>query len=201
MKLSVQKLTLLIATICLMACTVSETGMESAPQAIIKSPSDQRDYQTFYLDNGLQVIAISDPTLEVAGASLSVGVGSYQNPESIAGLAHYLEHMLFLGTEKYPEANSFQAFVQKNAGFSNAYTATDHTNYFFQIGEGAIDEALDRFSDYFKSPTFDRTYSDKEKHAVDSEWSMGRTQDGRIINRLRGVTANPSHPAQKNGRW
>lgn len=192
----------MVALVSVAACAPSATqpGLgeeQSSAQNIRKSPNDEREYRSITLPNELQVVLISDTSIEVSGASLSVGVGSYQNPPEIPGLAHYLEHMLFLGTEKYPEPNSFQTFVQQNAGFSNAYTATDHTNYFFQIGEGAFAEALDRYSDYFKSPTFDREYSDKERHAVDSEWSMGRKQDGRIINRLRGVTADPANPASR----
>ncbi|UTF59043.1 insulinase family protein [Gilvimarinus sp. DA14] len=185
------------------ACTPADTqpGSDTSPAAeasgIRKSPNDTRQYRTLSLQNELQVVLVSDPSVEVSGASLSVGVGSYQNPDQIPGLAHYLEHMLFLGTEKYPEPNSFQTFVQQNAGFSNAYTASTHTNYFFQVAEAAYDEALDRYSDYFKAPTFDRQYSNKERHAVDSEWSMGREQDGRIINRLRGLTANPAHPSSR----
>lgn len=189
---------LILATCCVLVisgCTVSDGFSEKTAPEIIKSPNDHRVYESLVLDNQLEVVVISDPRLEIAGASLSVGIGSYYNPETIPGLAHYLEHMLFLGTEKYPEPNGFQTYVQQHAGFSNAYTATDHTNYFFQVGAGALEEALDRFSDYFKAPSFHKEYSDKEKHAVDSEWSMGRTQDARIINRLRGVTANPSHPA------
>lgn len=189
---------LILATCCalvLTGCTTGGSSSEQSTTAIIKSPNDHRVYDSLVLDNQLEVVVISDPRLEMAGASLSVGIGSYYNPETIPGLAHYLEHMLFLGTEKYPEPNGFQTFVQQHAGFSNAYTATDHTNYFFQIGAGGLEEALDRFSDYFKAPSFHKEYSDKEKHAIDSEWSMGRTQDSRIINRLRGLTANPEHPA------
>lgn len=193
-----QCLAMLLWLVLAMACTTSvDEPATSAFEVLAKSPNDKRQYSTFTLPNDLQVVLISDPTLEVSGASLSVGVGSFANPKEFPGLAHYLEHMLFLGTEKYPEANSFQTFVQENGGFSNAYTATDHTNFFFQIGEGALVEALDRYSDYFKSPTFDKNYSDKERNAVDSEWSMGKSDDARIINRLRGVTANPEHPAQR----
>jgi len=166
-------------------------------RAIITSPNDARAYRSLTLENGLEVLLITDENLESAGASLSVAVGSFHNPPALPGLAHYLEHMLFLGTDNFPEPNSFQQFVEKNAGFSNAYTASDHTNYYFQVSDTVLEEALLRFSDYFKSPTFDEVYSDKERHAVDSEWSMGRTQDGRIINRLRGLTANGEHPSQQ----
>ncbi|WP_049723052.1 insulinase family protein [Gilvimarinus polysaccharolyticus] len=181
----------------LVACESSPHQEEKPPLAseIISSPNDSREYRAVTLANNLEVLLISDITIESGGASLSIGVGSYQNPKEIPGLAHYLEHMLFLGTKKYPEPNGFQRFVEQNAGSSNAYTATDHTNYFFQVSAEVLPEALDRFSDYFKAPIFDRQYSDKERNAVNSEWSMGKSQDGRIINRIRGITANPSHPS------
>lgn len=194
-------LTLLVAVSLLTACENQPAKINQvAPgplAAINKSPNDDRAYQAFMLPNNLQVVLVSDPTIEVAAVSMGVGVGSFQDPDSQLGLAHYLEHMLFLGTEKYPEPNSFQKFVDENAGVWNAYTAVDHTNYFYQLNAEKLDESLDYFSDYFKKPTFDPQYSDKERNAVNSEWSMGRSQDGWIIYRLSGLTANPEHPAQR----
>lgn len=190
-------LTLLFTTCLLTACESRPTITTSPPPSLHKSPNDDREYLALTLPNQLQVVLVSDPNLEVAAVSLGVGVGSYQDPDSQLGLAHYLEHMLFLGTEKYPEPNSFQKFVDENAGQWNAYTTTDHTNYFFQLNTEKLGEALVYFSDYFVSPTFDPQYSDKERNAVNSEWSMGRSQDGRIISRLEGITANPKHPAQR----
>lgn len=164
---------------------------------IIKSPNDDREYSALTLANGLQAVLITDPASEVAAVALAVGVGSYQDPDAQLGLAHYLEHMLFLGTEKYPEPNSFQKFVDVNAGVWNAYTATDHTNYFFQLKADQLDPALDFFSDYFRAPTFDAQYADKERNAVNSEWSMGRTNDNWIMYRISGLTSNPKHPAHR----
>lgn len=164
---------------------------------IIKSPNDDRQYSAITLPNGLQAVLITDPASEVAAVSLAVKVGSYQEPDSQLGLAHYLEHMLFLGTEKYPEPNSFQKFVDTHAGVWNAYTARDHTNYFFQLKANQLDTALDFFSDYFRAPTFDPQYSDKERNAVNSEWSMGRTNDNWIMYRISGLTSNPAHPAHR----
>ncbi|MES2824077.1 MAG: insulinase family protein [Pseudomonadota bacterium] len=161
---------------------------------IQKSPNDDRTYGAVTLPNQLQVVLVSDPSLENAAASLAVGVGSAQDPDSQPGLAHYLEHMLFLGTQKYPIPDSFFEFVQANAGMSNAFTAFDKTNYHFQVNAGKFDEALDRFSDYFKAPTLDPLYADKERNAVNSEWSMNRSQDNWILHILDGVTANSSNP-------
>lgn len=164
---------------------------------IIKSPNDDRQYAAMMLPNGLQVVLVSDPSLENSSASLAVGVGSAHNPEDQLGLAHYLEHMLFLGTEKYPEPDGFMKYTQANGGMTNAFTAYDKTNYLFQINAGKFDEALDRFSDYFKKPTFDPHFSDKERNAVNNEWSLQKAQDGWNLYVLQGYTANPKNPSAK----
>lgn len=182
----------------LLGCETSpllQKGVQT--KAVIKSPIDTREYATLTLDNQMEVILVQDASSEIAAVSLAVGVGSFQNPPQQQGLAHYLEHMLFLGTEKYPEPNTLQQFVDHNSGSWNAYTATDHTNYFFSLPTSKLDTALDMFSDYFKAPKFDLEYSEKELNAVNSEWSMGRSQDGRIINYLNGLTANPAHPVSQ----
>lgn len=172
-----------------------QTPAQVAAARIVKSPNDDRDYAAFVLPNGLQVVVVSDPTIETAAASLAVGVGSAHNPPEQQGLAHYLEHMLFLGTEKFPEPDGFMKFTQANGGMTNAFTAYEHTNYLFSINANQFDEALDRFSDYFKAPTFDPLYSDKERNAVHNEWSLQKAQDGWNIYRLQGITANPANPS------
>ncbi|MCC5878974.1 MAG: pitrilysin [Idiomarina sp.] len=158
------------------------------------SPNDSREYGVVRLDNGLNVIVVSDPDADKAAAALNVHVGSMQNPDQQLGLAHYLEHMLFLGTEKYPDPDEYGEFMARHGGMHNAYTADDHTNYMFQVNNDRLGEALDRFSDFFKAPIFDPEYSEKEVNAVDSEWSMRRASDGFILFKLNNVTLNPEHP-------
>lgn len=77
---------------------------------IVKSSEDKREYLGLKLKNQLQIILISDPETDVAASSLSVYVGSMCNPWDCLGLAHFLEHMLFLGTEKV----SFNLFITCN---------------------------------------------------------------------------------------
>jgi len=67
------------------------------------------------------------------------------DPREIPGLAHFLEHMLFLGTEKYPEENEYHKFLAENGGSSNAYTGRDHTCYYFESAPKALEPALDRY--------------------------------------------------------
>lgn len=180
-----------VLTSLLMACA------HQGPVQVEKSQNDPREYRYLQLDNGLQVMLVQAPETEMTAVSLAVGVGSFHNPQEFPGLAHYLEHMLFLGTEEYPEPNALQSYLEDNAGFANAYTSSDHTNYYFQTPNDLLDPSLDRFSDYFKAPLFDREYSDKERTAVHNEWSMGKSQDPRIMFQLLGLTGNPDHPAAR----
>jgi insulysin len=107
------------------------------------------------LPNGIRVLLLSDPKLNVSSAALAVGVGSLADPPERQGLAHFLEHMLFLGTEKFPDITGFDAYLRRNGGMNNAYTADDRTNYFLEIRHEAFEGALDRFAQFFIAPLFD----------------------------------------------
>ncbi|MCE3252414.1 MAG: peptidase, partial [Cellvibrio sp.] len=100
---------------------------------VIKSENDKRNYRYLLLDNQLRVLLISDPDTEKSATALDVNVGANQNPPERPGLAHFLEHMLFLGSEKYPQAGEYQEFIAQHGGSFNAYTAAESTNYYFEI--------------------------------------------------------------------
>lgn len=78
---------------------------------VIKSISDKRIYRPISLHNDLQCLVISDKDAQKSAAALSVEVGSLTDPREAQGLAHYLEHMLFMGTKKYPEENEYSNVV------------------------------------------------------------------------------------------
>jgi protease-3 len=165
------------------------------PQSkIVKSPIDNREYASIVLDNQLEIMLVSDPSIEKSAAALSVAVGSLQEPKEFGGLAHYLEHMLFLGTSSYPTVGDYSEFVSRNGGSQNAYTQLDHTNYMVAVNNDAYDEALSRFSGFFYEATLDQRYADKERNAVHSEWTMKSPNDWVILEQLNGSTLNPEHP-------
>ncbi|WP_185960750.1 pitrilysin [Aliidiomarina halalkaliphila] len=168
---------------------------DSTDTTIQTSPNDTREYRAITLDNQLRVVLVSDPEAEKSAAALAVRVGSLQDPVEQQGMAHYLEHMLFLGTEKYPEPGDYDDFMSQNGGMNNAYAAQDHTNYMFEVNNSALPEALDRFADFFRAPMLYPEYAEKEVNAVHSEWSMRSAADGFIIFSLLGETINPEHPA------
>lgn len=164
---------------------------------IEKGSIDQRDYEYFVLENQLQVLLISDPKADKAAAALDVNVGSYHDPQDRQGLAHFLEHMLFLGTKKYPEADEYQSFINRHGGSHNAYTDRHHTNYFFEVDARYLEEALDRFSQFFIHPLFDAVYVDRERNAVHSEFQANLREDFRRSYDVYRSVVNPEHPDAK----
>ncbi|MEP0355680.1 insulinase family protein [Paraglaciecola sp.] len=161
---------------------------------IVKSPNDNREYDSIVLDNELQILLVSDPDIEKSAVALSVAVGSFQEPKEFGGLAHYLEHMLFMGTKSYPEVGGYGEFVTLNGGIQNAYTELDHTNFMVAVNNDAYEQALSRFSGFFYEALLNEEYADKERNAVHSEWSMKSPNDWVILAQVEGKTLNPEHP-------
>ena len=158
------------------------------------SPHDERDYRVVTLENGLTALLVSDPEADKAAVSLNVSVGSAQDPEDLAGLAHFLEHMLFLGTEPYPEADAYQGYLTRHGGSHNAFTAPQDTNYFFDIEPDALAGALDRFSQFFIAPLFNADRLESERNVVHSEYMARIRDEGRRENDVLDRVLNPEHP-------
>ncbi|MCP5153261.1 MAG: insulinase family protein [Ectothiorhodospiraceae bacterium] len=169
----------------------------AATAEVVKSPGDPRAYEHLQLPNGLSVLLVSDPTTDRAAASLDVNVGSGSDPRGREGLAHLLEHMLFLGTEKYPEPGEYKSFIEDHGGSDNAFTSYDHTNYFFEIDAAHLEPALDRFAQFFVAPRFDPRYVDRERQVVHSEYTSKLESDGRRLYHARTHAMNPDHPAAR----
>ncbi|MEX0605336.1 MAG: insulinase family protein [Marinobacter sp.] len=159
----------------------------------VKSPNDQSDYRYLELGNELKVLLVSNPDADMAAASLDVSVGSGDDPAGREGLSHFLEHMLFLGTEKYPDAGEYQQFIKSHGGSHNAFTAFQDTNYFFDVQAEHLEPALDRFAQQFSSPLFTAELVERERRAVHSEYSSSLKDDGRRIYSAKKAAANPEH--------
>jgi len=173
----------------------SSDGVATA--LIIKSANDDRGYRPLTLANGLRALVVSDSGTDKGAAALVVLRGSYDDPEKRQGLAHFLEHMLFIGTEKYPEVDGYQSFLATHGGSSNAYTAGEHTNYFFDVAADQLDAALDRFAQFFISPLLDSAYVEREKNAVHSEYQLQLKDDGWRGFAVQKKSMNPKHPGSK----
>ncbi len=168
----------------------------SAAEAV---KGDKRVIKTLTLENGLDVFLVSDPDVHRSAAALAVGVGHLHDPKEKQGLAHYLEHMLFLGTQKYPEVGSYKKHLDEHSGASNAYTSGNITNYFFQVSHKGFDESLDRFSDFFRAPLFDKKYAEREVKAVNNEHEKNKLNDGWRGNFVANLISEPGHPLTQFG--
>lgn len=142
-----------------------------------KRPLDERLYRAFELENGMRVLLVSDPSSSRSAAALDVNVGAFSDPKKVPGLAHFCEHMSFLGTKKFPKEEEFSSYLSSHGGSSNAYTDSEDTVYYFDVNADFTKEALDRFSQFFISPLFTQSATDRELNAIDSEHAKNINSD------------------------
>ncbi|MDB4474741.1 insulinase family protein, partial [Opitutaceae bacterium] len=174
----------------LLLLTTLRADIPELPPRIVAT-TDKAEFRRFVLDNGLRVLLVSDPNFNKSGASLAVGIGQIDDPFEHAGLAHFLEHMLFLGTEKYPDVSDYGTFINTNGGYNNAYTSTDLTNYQFEVRHEALDGALDRFAQFFIAPLFNPDFTEREVNAVNNEAMRHVQNDLRRMLNVRRELYNP----------
>ncbi|KAI9333580.1 Metalloenzyme, LuxS/M16 peptidase-like protein [Obelidium mucronatum] len=137
------------------------------------------------------------PETDRASAALDVNVGFLTNAP---GLAHFLEHLLFLGTEKYPRENEYSQYLSDvGGGYSNAYTGAENTNYYFEVSAAFLEGSLDRFAQFFTSPLFDASCTERELNAVDSEHKKNLQEDDWRLQQLEQDLSRDQHPYKKFG--
>ena len=158
---------------------------------IIKSRLDTRQYKFLQLGNKMRCLLVSDKDADKSSAALDVRVGCSLDPKPLYGTAHFLEHMLFMGTEKYPQENEYSQFMLNNGGMNNAYTSLTNTNFHFDCSNQAFEEGLDRFSHFFKTPNFSISGAEREVKAVDSEFNQSLQADGWHFFNLVQRLSNP----------
>lgn len=167
------------------------------PEAVHKSERDQRQYQAIRLANGMTVLLISDPNASLSLAAIALPIGSLDDPDSQPGLAHYLEHMVLMGSHRYPQPENLAEFLEKHGGSYNASTASYRTAFYLEVENDALAPAVDRLADALAAPLLDPVNADKERHAVDAELTMARSRDGMRLGMVDAETLNPAHPASR----
>lgn len=164
---------------------------------LLKSAHDQRHYLSFTLDNGLDVLAVRDLKAPKSALSISVAAGHFEDDNDCQGMSHLLEHMLFLGSEKFPRPNSINDFFARSGGSINAWTGTEYANFHFETGSKFLAEGIQRFADMITSPILDSGLLDKEIQAIDAEFKLKQKDDLRRLYQVHKETCNPAHPFSK----
>jgi insulysin len=164
---------------------------------ITKPRWDRKRYRGLVLDNGMKVILVSDPNAHKSAAALQVDVGYMSQPRNIGGLAHFCEHMLFMGTRKYPNENYYDRYLSTHGGTSNAFTTTDNTIYTFDVASQDLPKALDIFAQFFIAPLFLADSVGRETQAVHSEYISSLSNDDYRYNQVMTQVGNVSHDYSK----
>ncbi|XP_062015167.1 nardilysin-like [Rosa rugosa] len=145
-------------------------------------------------EDGLKKKKGGDSQTKKAAAAMCVGIGSFSDPPEAPGLAHFLEHMLFMGSTEFPDENEYDSYLSKHGGCSNAYTEVEHTCYHFEVKREFLKGALTRFSQFFVSPLVKIEAMEREVQAVDSEFNQVLQNDACRLEQLQCHTASPGHP-------
>lgn len=150
--------------------------------------------QHLVLSNGLRVRLYHAPHLKRCAALLRVQVGSHDAPLAYPGLAHFLEHLLFLGSARFPVEDGLMRFVQGQGGQLNASTRERHTDFFFEVPLTAMAGALERLCDMLAQPLLTLERQQAEREVIHAEWVAwsGNAQAQRQYALLRSVSAQ--HP-------
>ncbi|KAJ2236582.1 metalloprotease [Coemansia sp. RSA 485] len=163
------------------------------------SPNDKHQYRLIRLPNNMIVVCVQDKDAKQAAAVLTVNVGCFADPPELLGLAHFLEHMLFRGSAKYPKENDFEDYIASNSGENNAITDSLETYYFFKVDNNALEGSLDRLSCFLTDPLMDADCTDRELNAVDSEFKSKLQSDSRRSFVILKSATNQRHAFSKFG--
>src|SRR3989338_6988287 len=148
------------------------------------------------LNNGMTVILEEDHSAKVVAFQMFVRVGSADENEKEAGIAHVFEHMLFKGTEKR-KVGQIAGEVEAAGGYINAYTSYDQTVYHLAVASRYFDTGLDIISDAIQHSSFDPNELKKELEVVLEEIRMNEDNPGRTLYKNILSTAFTTHPYKR----
>ncbi|KPA74604.1 phosphoglycan beta 13 galactosyltransferase 5 (SCG5) [Leptomonas pyrrhocoris] len=173
--------------------------MSHIAHRIITPAVRRAKYSGYVLSSGVRCVIVQDPNAIMPAAAISIHAGQLNDPKELPGLAHFCEHMLFMGTEKFPAEDEFDSFVTKSSGHANAFTADTNTVYYFRVSDGGLEGALERFVEFFAAPSFNPSAVSREVNAVHSEDEMNHHNDyWRLDEVIRGFYS-PKHPRSRYG--
>ena len=161
------------------------------------SEDNTTSYKIYTTHNNIDVILVSNPSLSKCACSLTINAGVFY--DTTDGLAHFCEHMLFLGNTKHNESELLMHTVQKHSGIVNAFTDLDRTTYFFSVNNEGLPRSIDVFASMFDIPLFETQYVDKEINAINSEHEKNINNDQWINYEIIKTESTDEHPYNSFG--
>jgi predicted Zn-dependent peptidase len=136
------------------------------------------------LANGVRVVTTPLPTAQAVSANLFVGTGSRAEERRLQGLAHFLEHMVFKGSERRPSAMAIAEAIEGAGGVLNAYTTKEITCFWNHLPFEKLELAVDVLADMLLHPLLDTVEIDRERSVVQQEIRRNRDQPGIWVSEL-----------------
>ena len=136
------------------------------------------------LPNGLRVVVTSIPHSQAAVLAAYVGVGSRDEARDTLGLSHYLEHMLFKGTESRPEPTAISAAIEGAGGSLNAFTSRELTCYWNRVPFDRLSLAMDVLADSVRHSLLAESEIERERTVICSEIRRAHDQPGQRVGQL-----------------
>jgi coenzyme PQQ biosynthesis probable peptidase PqqF len=148
----------------------------------------------FHLANGLRVRLVRQPRADLAAALVEVGGGSHDEPAEYPGLAHFLEHLVFLGSRDFPPGEGLIPFVQDLGGRVNASTRARNTRFFCEVPAQRLDDALARLLDMLATPLLEPDALTREREVLDAEYSARARDPQTLCEAALAWALAPGHP-------
>ena len=146
------------------------------------------------LPNGLRIITDHMAEARSLTAQIFVGAGSRQEDFHVnGGVAHFLEHLLFKGTKKYPTAQIIAEAVDAVGGYNNAYTSEELTTYFIKLPAAHCKLALEILCDMMVSPLLDPDEIERERGVIIEEMNVYRDDPSRFVGTMIPELIFPNH--------
>lgn len=130
------------------------------------------DYKTFKLKNGVRVVTVPLKSTGAVTSLILVGTGSHYEKKELAGISHFLEHLFFKGSKKYPNAKKISTILDTIGASYNAFTAEEVTGFYVKTVKNKAELALDVMSDYLKNPLFKTAEIERERGVILEELHM-----------------------------
>ncbi|KAF7682985.1 A-factor-processing enzyme [Astathelohania contejeani] len=150
---------------------------------INKSIIDSNVYEYHTLKNGMRVLTISNPETDKAGCSLTVKIGSQQDPVDTPGLSHFLEKILFADTKL--NKNNFDQYINSYNGTKKSFTSDEFTVFYYNINSEYLENSFKLFSSIFKWPSLKNNILKRHILTIDSIFQAELINDSRRIRQMR----------------
>src|SRR5437763_13168822 len=142
------------------------------------------NYERTTLQNGLRLITAPMPGMRSASIAFFFTVGSRQEPDQLAGISHFIEHMLFKGSQHYPTARHISEAIEGVGGNFNGSTDKELTGYTARVPGEHLPAIMEVLADMVRRPLFDPVEIDKERSGIIEELKYTRDDPQEWVNLL-----------------